>query len=222
VHLTRDGELVVSHDATLERCTNGEGPLADKTLAELQRLDAGYHFTTDWGPHLPLPGPGRAPALAARAAARLPGDALQHRGEAGRAGHRGCLPAAAAQEGALERVVVGSELDEVAERWCASCPTPATSTRAMRWRLRARPCARAREPPDDRRYTVLDMPLYFGEVRLVDKALLRAWRAGAAGSTSGRWTTGGDAPAGARGVGGIMTDRPDLLRQVFDAHEKPR
>jgi len=35
VHLTRDGELVVSHDDTLEQCTDGRGAIADQTLAEL-------------------------------------------------------------------------------------------------------------------------------------------------------------------------------------------
>ena len=41
VHLTGDGRLVVIHDATLERTTNGRGRVKDFTLAELQRLDAG-------------------------------------------------------------------------------------------------------------------------------------------------------------------------------------
>jgi glycerophosphoryl diester phosphodiesterase len=41
VHLTRDGEVVVIHDETLERTTNGEGWVMDKTLAELRALDAG-------------------------------------------------------------------------------------------------------------------------------------------------------------------------------------
>ncbi len=44
VHLTRDNELVVIHDDTLERTTDGKGNVADKTLAELKRLDAGARF----------------------------------------------------------------------------------------------------------------------------------------------------------------------------------
>ena len=44
VHLTRDNELVVIHDDTLERTTDGKGNVADKTLAELKRLDAGFKF----------------------------------------------------------------------------------------------------------------------------------------------------------------------------------
>lgn len=38
VHLTRDGELVVIHDATLDRTTTGTGPVRERTLAELGPL----------------------------------------------------------------------------------------------------------------------------------------------------------------------------------------
>lgn len=41
LRVTADGRLVVIHDATLDRTTNGTGPVRDRTLAELQRLDAG-------------------------------------------------------------------------------------------------------------------------------------------------------------------------------------
>ena len=41
VHLSRDGVVVVHHDATLERTTNGRGPIAALTAGELARLDAG-------------------------------------------------------------------------------------------------------------------------------------------------------------------------------------
>jgi glycerophosphoryl diester phosphodiesterase len=41
VQLTKDGRLAVIHDETLDRTTNGRGPVQALTLAELQRLDAG-------------------------------------------------------------------------------------------------------------------------------------------------------------------------------------
>lgn len=41
VHLTRDQHLVVIHDATVDRTTDGQGAIADFTLAEVRRLDAG-------------------------------------------------------------------------------------------------------------------------------------------------------------------------------------
>ena len=44
VHLSRDGVVVVHHDPTLDRTTNGSGPLAALTADELGKLDAGYWF----------------------------------------------------------------------------------------------------------------------------------------------------------------------------------
>ena len=41
LHLSRDGALVVMHDADVDRTTDGSGPIAGKTLAELRGLDAG-------------------------------------------------------------------------------------------------------------------------------------------------------------------------------------
>ena len=41
VRCTADGELVVIHDATVDRTTNGHGAVADMTLSELRALDAG-------------------------------------------------------------------------------------------------------------------------------------------------------------------------------------
>lgn len=41
VQLSHDGHLVVIHDDTVDRTTNGSGRVADLTLAELRRLDAG-------------------------------------------------------------------------------------------------------------------------------------------------------------------------------------
>ena len=41
VRITRDGELVLIHDATVDRTTNGSGKVCELTLAELKALDAG-------------------------------------------------------------------------------------------------------------------------------------------------------------------------------------
>ena len=58
LRLSRDGHLVMFHDATLERTTDGQGPLAQCTLADLQALDAGARFTPDGGRSFPWRGRG--------------------------------------------------------------------------------------------------------------------------------------------------------------------
>jgi len=51
VRSTRDGEAVVIHDETVDRTTDGTGLVADLTLEQLQRLDAGYRFRDPEGHH---------------------------------------------------------------------------------------------------------------------------------------------------------------------------
>lgn len=64
VHSTRDGVIVVIHDPTLERTTDGEGQVADHTLSEIKQLDAGFHYTPDAGLTYPFRGQGvRIPTL---------------------------------------------------------------------------------------------------------------------------------------------------------------
>jgi len=41
VQMTRDGVLVVMHDDTVDRTTNGHGAVADLTLDQIRSLDAG-------------------------------------------------------------------------------------------------------------------------------------------------------------------------------------
>ncbi|MCS0603912.1 glycerophosphodiester phosphodiesterase [Streptomyces sp. LP11] len=41
LHMSKDGALVVMHDTEVDRTTDGSGPIAEKTLAELRGLDAG-------------------------------------------------------------------------------------------------------------------------------------------------------------------------------------
>jgi len=54
VHLSKDGQLVVIHDPTLERTTNGRGRVFDYTLKELKQFDAGAWFAPNFsGEKLP-------------------------------------------------------------------------------------------------------------------------------------------------------------------------
>ncbi len=44
IHMSRDGRIVVIHDATLDRTTSGTGRVGEQSFAELQALDAGSWF----------------------------------------------------------------------------------------------------------------------------------------------------------------------------------
>ncbi|MCU6708366.1 glycerophosphodiester phosphodiesterase [Paenibacillus sp. J5C_2022] len=55
VHLSREGEVVVCHDATLKRTTDREGTIRELTVDELKRADAGLWFHESFkGERIPL------------------------------------------------------------------------------------------------------------------------------------------------------------------------
>jgi glycerophosphoryl diester phosphodiesterase len=58
VQVTKDDQLAVFHDSTLECRTNGTGRVREHTLAGLRRLDVGYGYTADGGATFPLRGMG--------------------------------------------------------------------------------------------------------------------------------------------------------------------
>ena len=58
LHLSRDGVPVVIHDPTLDRTTDGTGAVAERSAAELARVDAGARFSTDGGRTRPYRGMG--------------------------------------------------------------------------------------------------------------------------------------------------------------------
>ncbi len=74
VRLAGDGAVVVLHDDTLERTTNGRGAVAACTAADLRALDAGYWFKpTDAGHDFPFRGTGVCVPLLADLLRRYPG-----------------------------------------------------------------------------------------------------------------------------------------------------
>jgi glycerophosphoryl diester phosphodiesterase len=215
VHLTRDGELVVAHDPTLQRCTNGEGALRTFTLGELQRLDAGYRFTSDGGASFPFRGKGvRLPSLReVLDAYALP---LNVELKEDTPGAAEALVALLRMKGAASRVCLGSELDglgaklvELFPEGCHFYPRDALTELVVSVKS-------GTGVPSGSPYSVLDMPYRFGDATLVDADFLVA--AGQAGKWVNVWTVDAEEEMRtlvALGVGGIMTDRPDLLRRVL-------
>ena len=64
VHAVADGTVVVHHDETVDRTTDGSGAIREMTLADVKRLDAGYRFTPDGGRTYPYRGEGvRIPTM---------------------------------------------------------------------------------------------------------------------------------------------------------------
>jgi glycerophosphoryl diester phosphodiesterase len=58
LHITEDGVLVISHDETVDRTTEGTGVIEEMTLAEVKALDAGHDWSSDDGQTFPYRGMG--------------------------------------------------------------------------------------------------------------------------------------------------------------------
>lgn len=214
VQATADDALVIWHDPTVDRLTEASGPVRSFTLAELRKLDAGYRFTPD-GVTFPFRGKGIGVLTLEELLAAFPSLLLNIELKAEAAEQ--VAQFASAVKPHLARLCIGSEQDAIGERLAALLPEachfyPRDALTAVVMALKM-----GEPPPDEPRYRVLDMPLYFDGMRLVDPPFLRA--AEALGKWVNVWTV--DDPAEMRqlraeGVGGIMTDRPDLLRAALD------
>jgi glycerophosphoryl diester phosphodiesterase len=217
IQQTLDGVWVISHDDTLERCTNGEGPIANHNLSQIQRLDAGYWFSPEAGKSFPYRGQGvRIPTLA-EALCALPTLRFNIDLKTANADQVSAFSRLMREQGATDRICCGTESDELAAvlfealpEACHFYPRQALTHFVL--------AVRAGEPPAlDPRFAVLDMPFAYQGIPLIDAQLLEAAK------RSGRWVNVWtvDEPGQMReliglGVGGIMTDRPDLLRQALD------
>jgi glycerophosphoryl diester phosphodiesterase len=137
VRASRDGHIVVIHDGSVDRTTNGKGAVTEKTLAELQALDAGYCATPGRGTgtarrgrcdgpaeEFPFRGKGyRIPTLAEVLAALPPRTLLGIEVKA--AGFEEPLARMLRGSGRLPRLAIGSENREVADRLRALLPEAA-------------------------------------------------------------------------------------------------
>lgn len=214
VHATRDGEVVVLHDPTLERTTDGAGPVAALTFAELARLDAGHRFSPDGGRTFPFRGQGiRVPRLA-ELVREFPDVPLNI--EIKPEGADIVAAVVAMVRAARARIVLAAEHDTIMQAIRSAAPEVPTScaTGEVAAFIGA---LQAGEPPALPAGAVaLQIPPSFGDVTLVTRESVAA--AHGLGAEIHVWTI--NEPAEARrllalGCDGIMTDVPHLVRPAI-------
>ena len=212
LHVSRDRRVVIFHDDTLERLTNGIGRFWDHDWEGLQTLDAAHQFDKAGG--YPLRGRGIQMPLLEEALRTFPDgmfnlDLKQPR-----------IEAVVAEEvrrlGAEDRVLIGSFHDarirhfrEITEGRVATSAGPREISRAVSASYARRSAAGTSD--------ALQVPERIATKRLVD-ATHRAER------QVHVWTV--NDPAAMRrlldtGVDGIITDRPDLLNEVVFGNPLP-
>jgi len=124
---TADAQIVVLHDETVDRTTDGVGPVAALTFAELQRLDAGYRWTADGGGTFPFRGRGAGVPALREVFAALP-DARMNLEIKGRGPAMAApLCALIRAHGMATRVAVAAFDQDAMDAFRAACPQVATA-----------------------------------------------------------------------------------------------
>lgn len=212
VRRTADGALVVMHDATVERTTDGRGRVDSLTLDELRRLDAAHRWTPDAGKTHPLRGRGLRVSTLAEVFEKLPGARfnIEPKDESGASVEGLCK--VIREHGAAERVVVGSFRQSLLEEFRRACPGVATSAgpaEASKFLALYQAGLAASYSPA---MQALQLPEYAGGVRVLTRGFVEA--AHGRNLEVHAWTIN-DAADMRRlldaGVDGIMTDYPDRL-----------
>jgi glycerophosphoryl diester phosphodiesterase len=115
VHATADGHVVVLHDETLDRTTDGTGPVRARTLAELERVDAGYRYRAPDGTY-PFRDRGvRVPTLDALCAAH-PGVPLNVEIKQDEPAIEAAVLAVLVRHGATDTTLLAAEHDHIMAR----------------------------------------------------------------------------------------------------------
>ncbi len=230
VHATADGELVVCHDATVDRTTAASGTIASFTLAQLRQMDFSYWWmpgadVTPGRPAAEYPFRGRAPADPAFGIAtlrevleRFPGVVLNldiKQTAPVVDPYEEALARLLAEFGRTEDVIVASFLDPVTDafhRFAPAVPISAgTIATAHAWRA-----VQAGEDVPDIPAVAYQVPERQGDLVVVDERFVAA--AHRAGKAVHVWTVN-DVESMERllglGVDGIISDRPATLCGVL-------
>jgi glycerophosphoryl diester phosphodiesterase len=230
VHATADGELVVCHDATVDRTTNASGAIAAMTLDELRGLDNAYW----WVPgEVVAPGRpdaeyayrGRAPSDPSLGIATLREVLEEFPGVFLNLDIKQTAPAVAPYEAALARllrefgrrddVIVASFNDAATDSLSAEAPEISTSAGTLATAAFWQAVQQGAEPPPSR-HVALQVPPAYEVIPIVDERFVQtAHRKGLAVHV---WTID-EADEMRRlldlGVDGIMSDRPTVLERVL-------
>ncbi|HSM09292.1 MAG TPA: glycerophosphodiester phosphodiesterase family protein, partial [Gemmatimonadota bacterium] len=207
--------LVTIHDDTVDRTTDGTGPVENMTLDEIRRLDAGHHFTPDRGRSFPYRGAGvRVPTLdeAVAAAGRLP-MIIEVKSRAAGEALGDWLRARRAEHADVDRfIVAGFERDMVAPAANAADWRSATRADLIAFVLLGKLGIDGPLPPH---VDAIMVPIRKGPLRLVTRAFVR--RAHERGVGVFVWTV--NRPSVMRelldiGVDGLISDVPARLNRI--------
>lgn len=130
VRVSGDGRLVVIHDPTVDRTTDGSGRVQDLTLNQIKQLDAGHRWSPEDGSGFPLRGQGiRVPTLN-EVFESLAYQRINIEMKSGGGFPVQTLCALIRKARRLDTVMVASFEDDLLDRFRSACPEVATAAGA--------------------------------------------------------------------------------------------
>ncbi len=216
VRATADGELVIFHDDSLERTTDGSGRVGALTLAQVKGLDAAYRFSADGGRSFPLRGSGvRVPTLREVFEA-LPNMRFNIEPKHAAPSLAAPLCRLIREHGMADKVLVASFSGTVLAEFRRECPEVATSAStgevAHFLALEEAGLAASYSPA----MQALQVPEQAGGIRVLTRYFVEA--AHGRNLRVHAWTVNSESDMRRlldAGVDGIMTDYPDRLLKVM-------
>ena len=216
VRATADGELVVIHDSTVERTTDGRGAVSRLTLAELKRLDAGFRWSPDGGKSFPLRGRGLTVPTLREVFDALPGARFNIEPKQAEPPVVAPLCRLIRERGMESRVLVAAFAGDTLERFRRECPEVATSASSAEvagfLALQRTGLGATYGPP----MQALQVPERAGALSVLTREFAAA--AHARNLRVHAWTVNDEGDMRrllGLGVDGIMTDYPDRLLRLL-------
>ena len=215
VHATADDELVLMHDDTVDRTTDGKGAIREMTLAELRQLNVAYHWSQDGVSYPYRDNPQRILTIdeVFKAYPRYP-MVIELKTPDPEAARSLCRKLQAYNKSNL--VIVSSFHQGAIDALREDCPQVATGAGADEVRVFAAAAKlhffRLLSP----RYQALHIPTDYDGITLIDRNSLRQVQDH--GVRVDVWTVNDEAEMRRLidlGVDGIMTDRPDRLMNII-------
>ncbi|HEV2762007.1 MAG TPA: glycerophosphodiester phosphodiesterase [Pyrinomonadaceae bacterium] len=223
VRSTADGELVVIHDRTVERTTDGSGAVGTFKLSELKKLDAGFRWSPAGGESFPFRGRGLTVPTLREVFEAFPQARYNIEPKQENVGLAAPLCRAIREAKMTERVLVASFGADVLEEFRRECPEVATSASASEASKFLTLSTTGLEETFTPAAQALQVPEFAGGMRVLTRGFVEA--AHARNLHVHAWTIN-DEEAMQRllavGVDGIMTDYPDRLLKVLGRETAPR
>lgn len=216
IHITKDGALILMHDETVDRTTDGTGEIESMTLAELKQLDAGYDWSPDEGKTFPFRGQGITVTALEEVFQAFPDKRMTIEIKKSNASMIKPFCDLIRRYNMQEKVLVASFYDDKMKDFRTECPEVATSSAKQETTqlvLMSKAFLAGFYSPN---FLALQVPQESGGITVMTESFVKA--AHSRGLAVEVWTIN-DAETMRKLIGwrvdGIITDRPDLILELL-------